>query len=650
MICSPSTWRDGAQAERSAATREALVRATLAILVERGWAGVTQVSVCARAGLTRGAFVHHFDGLPELFARRSSIATRPPRRPNGGPGRPVVILNAGSDVGRCFECGAGTRGPPANRTTGTAPVSAPFCRPGGSGRTAPRRRGNTPRSRTADIQDEGVCLISPPPRLASWTFAAVLACGAAWPARGETPEPAGPASAPAPVLAPTTPDPGSETPAPAVSAEDRAFLDRWQQRCFRFFWEQADPATGLVADRAPADGSQRVWQQDEAVGSIASVGFGLTAICIADERGWVEQDAARERVALTLRFLLNQAQHHEGFFYHFVNMKTGQRAWNSELSSIDTALLLAGVLTARQYYRGTEVEDLATKLYDRVNWPWMMGDGRTLSMGWTPEKGFITFRWDHFSEHLVLQALGLGSNTHPLPRETWHSWKRGPVYEHEGNRFMSYPPLFVHQFSHAWIDFRHKRDDYADYWTNSVFATHAHRAMFKGLAERFPLYGEMLWGLTSSDSATGYTAWGGPDPSPHIDGTIVPCAAAGSIPFAPAQCVAAVRHMMDAYGESLWKHYGLADAFNPHTGWVANDVIGIDVGITMLMIENQRSGFVWRYFMANPEVNRAMLAAGFRPLAAPGPGESAVALFFDGDGPNYVYAPDAGEAGPPAAE
>ncbi|MEM9883977.1 MAG: glucoamylase family protein, partial [Planctomycetota bacterium] len=324
-------------------------------------------------------------------------------------------------------------------------------------------------------------------------------------------------------------------------------------------------------------------------------------------------------------------------------------------SSVDTALLLAGVLTVRQYYADhPTIPEMATAIYDRVNWPWMMGDGRTLSMGWTPEEGFITWRWDHFSEHLVLQMLGLGSNTHPLPAHTWHAWKRGPVHTNPntGERFMSYPPLFVHQFSHAWVDFRGKRDDYADYWTNSVFATRAHRDMFRQLTDRFPHYGEMLWGVTSSDSANGYTAWGGPDPSPHLDGTVVPCAAAGSIPFKPDECIAAVRHMFDTYGDTVWKRYGLADAFNPATGWVANDVIGIDVGITLLMIENHRSGFVWRQFMANPEINHAMLTAGFRPLPADHPEEN-VALFFDGDGPVYAFAdePTAGTpADPPAAE
>lgn len=436
--------------------------------------------------------------------------------------------------------------------------------------------------------------------------------------------------------------PESITPAAITSPDekpmdDRAFLDQWQQRCFQYFWDQADPNTGMIADRAPADGSRLIHADEDAVGSVAAVGFGLTAICIAEERGWVEHDAAYERVLTTLKFLLNDAENEQGFFYHFVDMGTGQRAWNCEVSSVDTALLMAGVLTARQYYVGTEVETIAKAIYDRVNWPWMMGDGRTLSMGWTPEDGFITWRWDHFSEHLVLQMLGLGSDTHPLPRETWHAWQRGPIYEYDGHRFMSYPPLFVHQFSHAWVDFRNKRDDYADYWTNSVFATRAHRAMFTKMADRFPLYSEMLWGLTSSDSANGYTAWGGPDPSPHIDGTVVPCAAAGSIPFKPDECIAAVRYMYDEYGDKIWKHYGLVDAFNPHTGWVANDVIGIDVGITMLMIENERSGMVWRYFMANPEINKGMLTAGFRPLSDEDTQER-VAIFFEGDNPNYAFA------------
>lgn len=401
------------------------------------------------------------------------------------------------------------------------------------------------------------------------------------------------------------------TTAEQVAMTDEQFLDEWARRCFAFLWEEANPKTGLVADRAPADGHPA--GRHSKVASIASVGFALSAIAIADERGWVTHEQAYERTLTTLRFLRDDMPHVRGFYYHFVDIDTGERVWQCELSSVDTALLMAGVLTARQHFKGTEVETIATELYERVEWPWMLNGGRTLSMGWKPESGFIDAYWDHYSEHLILQLLALGSPTHPLPPEAWHAWRRFPLVEYDGMEFLSYPPLFVHQFSHAWIDFRGLRDDYADYWTNSVLATKAHRMMCIKMEDRFPHYGENAWGITSSDSEYGYTAWGGPDPSAHVNGTLVPCAPAGSIPFLPTESIAAVRHMYDTWGERIWKKYGLVDAFNPHTGWIANDVIGIDVGITLLMIENHRSESVWRKFMANPEVKGAMRIANFRP-------------------------------------
>ena len=392
---------------------------------------------------------------------------------------------------------------------------------------------------------------------------------------------------------------------------DEQFLDEWQKRCFQFFWEQADPQTGLIADRAPADGSRK-----SKVASIAAVGFGLTSIPIAEQRGWITHEEAYGRVLNTLRFLYYDMPTHEGFYYHFVDIHTGERVWQSELSSVDTALLLGGVLTAGQFYAGTEAEELATKIYHRVNWPWMMNGGRTVSMGWKPETGFINAYWEHYSEHLILQLLGLGSPTHPLPPDSWHAWRRSPLVHYDGMSFLSHPPLFVHQFSHAWVDFRGLRDDYADYWFNSVLATKAQRRMAINMKDRFPHYGENVWGLTSSDSEYGYTDWVGTGGGSveHINGTVVPCAAAGSIPFLPTESIAAVRHMFDIWGEQIWKQYGLVDAFNPHTGWAAQDVIGIDVGITLLMIENHRTGFVWKHFMQNPEVARAMQIANFRQL------------------------------------
>ena len=411
---------------------------------------------------------------------------------------------------------------------------------------------------------------------------------------------------------------------PARAAEtpeaDAALLDELQRRSVRYFWEGADARTGLLLDRAGADGGPSAAVRSRDVASISATGFGLTGLCIAERRGWIARDEAYARVLTTLRFLADKMPHERGFFYHFVDRGTGRRAWNCELSSIDTALLMAGVLTARQHYRGTEVERLATELYERVDWPWMLAGGETLSMGWKPEGGpegkFLAARWDRFSEHPVLYLLALGSRTHPLPPEAWRAWKREPVVTYAGRRFLQHPPLFVHQFPHAWFDFRGRKDfDGRDFWKNSVDATLAHRQfcvdLGKGGDARFAHYGEALWGITSSDSARGYVGWGGPPATDNLDGTVVPCAAAGSLPFAPAECLQTLRHMRTTYGDRTWKRYGFVDAFNPRTEWVGTDVIGIDVGITVLMAENYRSEWVWECFGKNDEVPRAFVRAGF---------------------------------------
>ena len=395
---------------------------------------------------------------------------------------------------------------------------------------------------------------------------------------------------------------------PAELQGDEAFLEELQKRCFLFLYEQADPNTGLVADRAPADGSEKF-----DVASIASTGYALAGLCIADERGWISHEEAYGRALTTLRFIWEDMPHEHGFYYHFVDMKTGARSWNCELSSIDTGLLLAGVLTARQYYKGTEVEELATKIYERVDWPWMRGKGKTLTMGWKPESGFLNATWDGYSEHTMIYLMGLGSRTNPLPPTAWKIWKRTPVITYDGMTFMACPPLFTHQFSHAFVDYRGLRDNVANYYRNSVLATRAHRAMCIKLGKRFPHFSEDLWGITASDYAGGYTAWGGPPATGNIDGTVVPCAAAGSIPFLPEECIHTLKHMKKTYGDRVWKKYGFVDAFNPQTGYTADHVIGIDVGVSLLMIENYRTGLVWKHFMANPEVETAMNLAGFRP-------------------------------------
>ncbi len=393
-----------------------------------------------------------------------------------------------------------------------------------------------------------------------------------------------------------------------LSLEDHALLEELQRAITRFFWEAASPYTGLVKDRSRADGHDA-----RDVASIAATGFGLSALCIADRRGYLDPKKVRERVLATLRFLASRMPNQHGFYFHFLNVHTAERVWQCEVSTIDTAILLCGVLTCRQHFADSEIRGLATQIYERVDWPWMLTEGNLLSHGWKPESGFLKPRWDSYSELMMLYLLGLGSATHPLPVESWHAWKR-PRWNYEGLRYIgSEAPIFVHQYSHAWFDFRGKQDQYADYFENSVIATRAHRLWCLSLTKRFPHFGSDLWGVTASDSAGGYVVWGGPPAMGPVDGTLVPCAAAGSIPFLPEEALHVLRTMRQRFGKKVFKRYGFIDAFNPQTGWFAPDVIGIDVGITMLMAENARTGFVWETFMKNPEAQRALERAGFRP-------------------------------------
>ena len=268
---------------------------------------------------------------------------------------------------------------------------------------------------------------------------------------------------------------------------------------------------------------------------------------------------------------------------------------------------------ARQYFADQEIQDSATKIYERVDWPWMLNGESTFSMGWTPESGFLKARWEHYCELMMIYLLALGSPSHPVAPKTWHAWKRSTV-DYKGIHYISgHDPLFTHQYSQAWFDFRNKHDDYADYFENSVKATEAHKLFCLSLHDRFPDYSEDLWGISASDSAHGYTAWGGPPELGKLDGSIVPCAAGGSVPFLPADCIRVLRTMRDKYTQIAWTPYSYTDAFNPLTNWTNPDVLGIDLGITLVMIENYRSQFVWNTFMRNPEMQRGMDRAGFKP-------------------------------------
>jgi hypothetical protein len=405
-------------------------------------------------------------------------------------------------------------------------------------------------------------------------------------------------------------------PSHRLTAQDDAFLEDLSRRAFQYFWEQADAKTGLVLDRSKTSGEPSD-ENHRTIASIASTGFGLTALCIAAERGWIDRTSARARIVTTLRFFAERATHEHGWFYHWMDAATGERRWQSEISSIDTALLLGGVLAARGYYqRDAEIKRLATAIYDRVDFRWMLaGHPQLLSHGWKPETGFLESRWQDYSEETIVYLLGIGSATHPIPKEAWYAWRRDPV-TYEGYRYIAgAAPLFIHQFSHAWVDYRGRRDRQpsgVNYFENSVTATRAHRLFCIKLANEFPAYSETIWGITASDSAKGYVAWGGPPRDPAIDGTVVPCAAAGSLMFTPDISLPALRAMKEKYGERIYGRYGFTDAFNPNTGWVNPDVIGIDVGITLLSAENLRTGNVWRWFMRNPEIPRAMKLVGLQ--------------------------------------
>jgi hypothetical protein len=406
----------------------------------------------------------------------------------------------------------------------------------------------------------------------------------------------------------------AQPPAAPLAKQDAALLEDVSRRAFRFFWEQADPQTGLVPDRSSVDGREPRQEKTAHIASVASTGFGLSALCAGAQRGWVSNRAARARARLTLDFLLRSAPQEHGFLYHFLDARTGARAWNCEVSSIDTALLLAGALTARQCFADDpRIVASATALYERVDFPWLMkGEPALLSMGWKPESGFIPARWDSYSEHMVLDLLAIGSPTHPIPAEEWRRWRRDTVRYSSFTYIAGDKPLFIHQYSQAYVDFRGRRDaGRVDYFQNSVTATLAQRAFFTELAKEMPTYSKDIWGLTASDSAHGYTAWGAPPRDAGIDGTVVPCAAGGSLMFTSAESIAALRAMRERYGKKVYGRYGFVDAFNPATGWTDTDVIGIDQGITLLSAEDLRGGTIWGWFMKNPEIGRAMQAVGF---------------------------------------
>ena len=403
-----------------------------------------------------------------------------------------------------------------------------------------------------------------------------------------------------------------------------ALLDSLQRTAFEYFWDEANPVNGLIRDRS----------QPGSPCSIAAQGFGISAICIAIDHGWVTRGEGRDRILLGMQTLWNGPQNdsefvtngYKGLFYHFLDINSGYRAWSCELSTIDTALLMAGVLDAKQYFDtddpgDQQVRALADSLYYRVDWEFARDEGNGIRMGWKPSTGFSEFgNWVGYNEAMILYILALGSPTHPVPWYTWSYWTTGYNWQTQyGQTYLVFPPLFGHQYSHCWVDFSDIKDAYMDlrgitYFENSRRATLAAREYCIANPLGWDGYGEDLWGLTASDDPGGYLAHGAP-PAQNDNGTITPTAAASSIPFAPEVVIPALHNMYDTYGGQIWGEYGFKDAFNLTVFWVGSDYLGIDQGPIIMMIENYLNGSVWDRFMENPDVLEGLRQAGFTSVS-----------------------------------
>ena len=410
------------------------------------------------------------------------------------------------------------------------------------------------------------------------------------------PPPVTPTFIPAPAFTPTAAPPTLE-----------AVIEYEMRGAFDFFWEQANtdltsPGYGLIRDRYPGS---------PGIASIAAVGFALSAYPIGVEKGYVTYEQAYERADHTLTTLLGM-ERTEGFFYHFVDMQSGKRAWNSEVSSIDTAILMMGVLTAGEYFGG-EVQTKADQLYRDVNWNWFVDDGRSMFyMAYRPEKGFEG-HWDFYAEQLMLYVLAAGSPTHPTDDSLYYGFTRHTAKYGEGEPFIHswFGSLFTYQFSHAWLDFRNTADrEGVNWFENSVRAAQAHYDFAVKMDEKYLTLGPSAWGLSACDGPNGYNGLYGAPPSGYdnnahkVDDTVPPYAAIASILFLPKESAQA---MLNYYSiEPLKGEYGFQDAYNLTKDWYAADVIGIDKGISLLMLANYQNDLVYNITMKNEHLRRGL--------------------------------------------
>ncbi|MEO8577025.1 MAG: glucoamylase family protein [Gemmatimonadales bacterium] len=434
-----------------------------------------------------------------------------------------------------------------------------------------------------------------------------------------------------------------------ITPRQTAFLDTLERRTFDWFWEKTNASNGLTPDRWPT----------KSFSSVAAIGFALTAYPIGVERSYVTRQAAADRVLTTLSFMYRAPQGpqatdvtgYKGFFYHFLDMETGYRFQTVELSTIDTSLLLAGVLFCQSYFTGqnateTSIRAYADSLYERVDWQWIRPRNPLVSMGWHPERGFIEADWHGLNEALILNVLALGSPTHPIEPAAWDAYRSTYQWApFNGFEHLNFAPLFGHQYSHIWIDFRGIKDSYMqgkgiDYFENSRRATYSQRAYAIANPSNWKDYGPDIWGLTAVDGPLDiemnlrgaqrrfwtYSARGAAAGEIRDDGTIGPTAAGGSIAFAPEIAIPAVVAMREKYGDNVFSTYGFVDSFNPTfdvdtkpqhgrivrgLGWFDTDYLGIDQGPIITMVENYRSGLVWRVMRTNPHIIRGLKRAGF---------------------------------------
>jgi hypothetical protein len=425
-----------------------------------------------------------------------------------------------------------------------------------------------------------------------------------------------------------------------LSEEETILLDSIQHKTFFFFLNERNPENGLVKDRSAS------W----APASIAAIGFALPSYAVGVERGWITRNEAADITLTILRFFLNSVQSpdtnvtgYQGLFYHFLRMNSGTREWNCELSTIDTGLLMMGIIFARNYFDQNnglenEIRNLSDKLIERMNWnffqmPASDEDAYSISMGWTPENGLHQMGWVGYNEALFLYVLAAGSGMKDvgLGYETWldsYDWRTPyPGFSHA-----AFPPLFGHQFSFCFIDPKGLQDKFMsekgiDYFENSRRATYVQRQYAIDNPQGWDGYDSLCWGISASDGPgesynfnskefLGYAGRGtsGPDLNYFDDGTIAPYAAISSILFAPEIVLPTIKFYNEKYGKELWGPYGYVDAFNPTLNWFNKEYIGIDQGPLLLMIENYRSGLVWKYVMKDSVIQNGLKRLRFEYL------------------------------------